>query len=205
MDHSYLFSALRFSHKETLNFSRQNSISSVIGITTEYDDLLTVSLGYAWNNAKSGWKTQELYYDCIDGWTLNMTLDTGVFLIGYQTALEHGIGYGKLALDVLSFTGESYWKETNVSYSIGMVFQLNNTFFANDIAIPIKGTRWDIYLSDRYFSGDPHSRIGKLDLITIFIQDTRDPTADSILEENTILSYWIKMLSSNHMQRLALD
>ena len=84
-----------------------------------------------------------------------MTLDTGVFLIGYQTALEHGIGYGKLALDVLSFTGESYWKETNVSYSIGMVFQLNNTFFANDIAIPIKGTRWDIYLSDRYFSGDP--------------------------------------------------
>lgn len=152
---SFLFTAIRASHYETIGFSRQNKLTAVFGITNEYEDVLTFSAGYAWNKPLSGWFTQDLYYQYINGWTYSILVNTGVFSIGYTTLPSKDIGYGTLSLDLLGFTKKSSWKESDINYAIGLVFQLNNTFYCNEIGIPLKGTRWDLYISDRFFSGDP--------------------------------------------------
>lgn len=163
-DMAYLFSSIRLKDYYTIGFGKTNSFMAIVGLTGEYDDMFTVGLGYSWNEAQSGWKTQELYYDYINGLTLSMMVDTGLFSLNYTTALSHNIGYGTLCLDILSIPREETWEETDIAYSIGMVFQLNNTFFTNEISLPIKGSRWELYLSDRYFSGDPSFKGWELDL-----------------------------------------
>ena len=139
----------------TIGFGYKQHIYGSLGLIRKDTDILTMGLGYSFNQSASGWKTQEIYYEYLNGPLFTLSINSGLIRFDYFSRLRTGFGFGVISVDVLSLFKKSTWKESDIFLAMGISSQLNNTFYNVRVGVPIKNSGFSLIASTRFLSGNP--------------------------------------------------